>query len=140
MRHPYRTIPLVVVTVVALTGCSVAYPFQLLLTVKNAEDGTPVEGVTVALETTNTEDHKHDFEWGNSLTLAEPHQTDTNGQHSATFQINSQHDRYAFWWLKLRKEGFETTVINIRPDPVPKSTQTTPLPVTVQMKPLPKKP
>src|SRR5262245_18089979 len=49
MRHPYRTVPLVLLTAALLTSCMVDTPFQLLLTVRNADDGQPVPGVKVTL-------------------------------------------------------------------------------------------
>jgi hypothetical protein len=139
MRHPYRSVGLATVAIV-LTSCSVSYPFELLLTVKNTEDGTPIEGVSVVLDPTNTTESKDDFKQGNYPSPTHRRETNADGQLSVYFQFNSRHDVGRFWWLKLRKEGFEPTVIDIRPDPVPESTQRTVLPVTVQMKPLPKKP
>jgi hypothetical protein len=141
MRHPYRTVSLVVVTLVLLTGCSVSYPFQLLLTVKNADDGTPVEGVTVVLDTTNADEDRLQFDRGSYPSPSSDRQTDAEGRLTFTFQINNEPHRYAYWFLKLRKDGFEPAVVDIRPNPVPKNhRETTPLPVVVEMKPLPKKP
>jgi hypothetical protein len=135
MRHPYRTVPLVVAAVVLLTGCSYSYPIQLLLTVKNADDGKPVEGVTGVLDTLAVEERKQDLDYGSSFS----NRTNADGLLTHEFTAGNT-DHKGPWYLKLQKDGFEPLVIAIRPSPVPKSGEQTPVPVTVEMKPLPKKP
>ena len=137
MRHPYRTVPIVVATVVLLTGCSVSYPFQLLLTVKNAEDGQPIEGVTGYFGQSNEDEPNAQFEYGFPLRQ----ETNAEGRLTYDFQVSGSPDHYAHWYLKLRKDGFTPLVIDVRPGVVPKNNDPkTPIPVVVKMEPLPKKP
>ena len=136
MRHPIRTIALAAIAVVLLTGCSISYPFQLLLTVENEDDGQPLEGVTVVLKTTSGDANRLGMDNGSQLGDA----TDSTGRFTHEFQIMNSPDNDKHWYLKLQKEGFETVVVDIRPDPVPSSRDRTPIPVTVKMKPLPPPP
>lgn len=136
MRHPYRTIALTIVAVVFTTGCSVSYPFQLLLTVKNADDGTPLEGVTGTLDTMGVEEQKTRLDYGFGLQT----HTGTDGRLTYDFNISGSPDRFPHWYLKLHKDGFEPVVIDIQPNPVPDDRKNRqPIPVTVEMKPTVKK-
>ena len=136
MRHPIRTIALAAVATVMLTGCSISYPFQLLLTVENEDGGQPVEGVTVALDTTDENADKLRLDYGFRCRGT----TDSSGRLTDDFQIEGSPNAYKHWHLKLQKDGFEPVVVDIRPDPVPNSRDRTPIPVAVKMKPLPPAP
>ena len=137
MRHPYRTVLLVIAAVVLLTGCSTSHTFRLLLEVKNADDGQPVEGVTAVLDTVLSEDRKHGMDVGSAIG-----KTDAEGKVTHEFKIAGYtRDSSYPWYLKLQKEGFEPQVIDINPrQDFPEGEKTMPLPVTVRMRPLPKKP
>ena len=137
MRHPYRTIGLAVGTVVLLSGCTTMGHFRLLLTVKDAETGEPLEFATGDLDTRGNEERKHEMTQSGQLPW-----TNENGQSTYDFQVSPYpHDR-PHWYLKLRKEGFESVVIDIKPNPQPEQKRNEPmlLHVTVEMKPLPKQP
>jgi hypothetical protein len=139
MRHPYRTIGLAIVTVVLLTGCSTANYFRLLLTVKDGDTGKPVEGVTGIIDyTTNAEEQKNDLTIGLSSTGS----TNADGQLTHDFMVSPYPSNAPHWYLKLKKEGYEPAVIDIKPNPEPerKRDEKHPLPVVVEMKPLAKKP
>ena len=128
--------PLLVVAVVLLTGCSWSYKFRLLLTVKNADDGTPVQGVTAVLDDpVLADERKQDLNAGSRLGT-----TDAGGELTHDF-IRNGSGWSDPWYLKLKKEGFEPQVIDINPrkDGL-KSGEPNPLPIAVEMKPLPKKP
>ena len=132
MRNPFRTITLAAAAILLLTGCSYSYPFQLLLTVKDAETGKPLEGVTGVLDTTDREEAKYQMESGFSLRR----ETGAGGGLMHDFQITNKPDQYRHWFLKLRKEGYEPTVVDIRPDPVPETKERISIPIAVKMKPL----
>ena len=132
MRNPIRTIAVAATAITLLSGCSYSYPFQLLLTVKDAETGNPIEGVTGVLHMTEDVEHKYRMESGSSL----GQETGAGGGLMHDFQIRNKPDQYRHWYLKLRKEGYEPLVVDIRPDPVPETHDRTPVPVAVKMKPL----
>jgi hypothetical protein len=139
MRHPYRTVSLVVVTLVLLTGCSTSHTFQLLLTVKNAETGESVPGAKVVLDAgTLSGDRKGDMEAGHHALGS----TNEDGQFSYDVFISPYPSDVPHWFLKLQKDGFEPLVIDIKPASQPRKRdgEKVPLPVVVEMKPLPKKP
>ena len=133
MRHPIRTIALAAIATILLTGCSVSYPFQLLLKVETEDDGQPLEGVTVVLDTTSEYADKWRMDHGFHHGVP----TDASGRVVLDFQITQAPDIYKHWFLKLQKDGYESTVIDIRPNPVPNSRDRTPIPITVKMKPRP---
>jgi hypothetical protein len=137
MRHPYRTVGLALVAVVLLTGCSTANYFRLLLTVKDADTGKPIEGVTGVLDVQLSEQHKNELDHGYSLGGG----TNADGQLTHEFMVSPYPSDWP-WYLKLKKEGYEPVTIDIKPNPQPerKHDEKTPLPVTVEMKPLTKKP
>ena len=136
MRHPYRTAALAFAAVTLLTGCSWSCTFNLLLTVINADDGKPVPGVTVVLDTYSlAEDRKQDLDAGGQIGS-----TDGQGQLTHEFSISGYTSSEGPWFLKLRKEGFEPVVKDISPHKeAKKGGERNPLPVNVEMKPLPKK-
>lgn len=139
MRHPYRTIGLAVAAVVLLTGCSTANHFRLLLTVKDANTGEPVEGVTGVIDDTlSAEERKNEPDFGFPLVIG----TNADGQLTYEFMVSPYPSDAPHWYLKLKKEGYEPAVIDIKPNPQPKRNgdEKPPLPVTVEMKPLAKKP
>ena len=133
MRYPIRTLALAAVAVTLLTGCSVSYPFQLVLMVVSDEDGRPIEGATVVLDTTDTVEHEGKMDYGQGSG-----KSDAGGQLLHDFSISQAPDRYAHWYLKIQHPDFEPVVIDIRPNPVPKSNEKIQIPVSVKMKPLPK--
>jgi len=137
VRHSYRTIGLAVVAVVLLTGCSTANYFRLLLTVKDANTGEPVEGIIAVLDAPSSEQHKNEPDFGHLI----PPSTNADGQLTYEFMV-SPYPSDRPWYLKVRKEGYEPVVIDIMPNPQPerKGNEKSPLPVTVEMKPLAKKP
>ena len=136
MRHPCRTVPLVAVAVVLLTGCSRSFPYQLLLTVRDADTGASAEGVSVILDASIlAEERKANMEEGYHAVGA----TDKEGQFAQEVRVNSYPQETNCWYLKLRKDGFEPLTVTIKP-PEPRSGEVVPLPVTVELKPLPKKP
>jgi hypothetical protein len=138
MRHPYRTIGLAVAAVVLLTGCSTANHFRLLLTVKNADTGEPLEGVTGVLTTSPSEERKNELDYGFPLVVG----TNADGQLTHEFMVSPYPSDAPHWYLKLKKEGYDPVIIDIKPNPQPerKGNEKHPLPVTVEMKPLAKKP
>ena len=136
MRHPIRTIALAAVATILLTGCSISYPFQLLLTVENEDGGQPLEDVTIVLDTTDADDNMTQTDYGVHFRGT----TDSSGGLTHDFHITQAPDFYKHWYLKLQKDGFEPVVVDIRPDPVPNSRDRTPIPVAVKMKPLPPAP
>ena len=89
MRSPIRTIAVAVAAIILLTGCSVSYPFQLLLNVKDAESGQPLEGVTGVFHTTDHEEKKADFDSGPPLGT----KTSAGGGLMHDFQIIEKPDR-----------------------------------------------
>src|SRR5262245_44750458 len=138
MRHPYRTAGLAIATVALLTGCSWPCVFDLALTVKNAEDGNPVPGVSAVLDTSlaGAEARKQNLNAGDQLGS-----TDAEGKLTHNFRISGYTSRYGPWYLKLQKEGFEPVVVDISPrKDAKKGGEPNPLPVAVDMKPLPRKP
>jgi hypothetical protein len=136
MRHLARTIPLAVVAIVCLTGCSVSYPFQLLLTVKNAEDGKPIEGATGVLDALAVDEHESQLDYGRHRLPA----TDTQGRLTYDFSLTGSSGRFLHWHLKLQKEGFEPVVVSIWPNEPNSPRELTSVPVVVELKLLPKKP
>ena len=137
MRHPYRTVSLVVVAVVLLTGCSTSHTFRLLLTVKSADTGEPVEGAIPVLHESVDDERKNDMEYG--WHHFEP--TDATGRVTVEFKVSGYtSSSTSRWYLKIRKDGFEPQVIDINPRVQVKAGEVTPLPVTVELKPLAKKP
>ena len=137
MRHPYRTTAITLATVALLTGCSWSCTFNLLLTVRNADDGKPMPGVTVRLDTISyAVEQKQELDAGQQIGS-----TDGQGQLTHEFRISGYTPSGGPWFLKLRKEGFEPVVIDINPrKEAKKGGERNPLPVDVQMKLLPKKP
>ena len=136
MRHPYRTIGLAIVSVVLLTGCSTLHTFKLILTVKNAGDGQPVEGATVVLDDTLTAaEHKQQLDRGSPLG-----ETNAEGKLTHEFKISGYTSRSGPWYLKIQKDGFEPQVLDVSPKQDFNSREPIPLPVVVGLKPLPKQP
>lgn len=135
MRYPRRTIALAAAAVVLLTGCSTSHAFRLLLTVTNADDGTPVQGATVVLDTSQSEARMHDLAHGSQIGP-----TDAAGKLTHDFSFGGYTKRTGPWYLKVQKEGFEPRVIDISPRTDAKSGEPNPLPVAVELKPLAKKP
>jgi hypothetical protein len=111
MRHPYRTVGLTIAAVVLLTGCSNSYTFNLLLTVTNQDDGQPVEGVTVVLDTAiNAEEQKQKLDAGSLLDA-----TSAEGKLTHRFNYAGYFRTSGPWYLKLQKEGFVSQVIDVSP-------------------------
>lgn len=136
MRHPYRTAGLCVAAVVLLTGCSTLHTFRLLLTVTNADDGQPVEDVTPVLEVNALPERKNDFDVGYKVGT-----TDARGRLEYEFKVSGYTSGQSSpWYLKFRKEGFEPQVIDINPRTQARGDAVNPVPVTVKLKPSPKKP
>lgn len=135
MRHPYRTMSLVVASVVLLTGCSMSHKYTLILTVLDAETGEPVEGAIVVIDIQGDEKRKHNHDDSTSIPP-----TDKEGR--LTYELRAAHYdfRNPAWYLKVRKYGYEPVVIDIKPEKEPDSYDVRPLPVTVRMKPIPEKP
>src|SRR5690349_4847632 len=102
MRHPHQTLGLAAVAVVLLTGCSTANYFRLLLTVKDADTGKPVEGVIGVLDTgPSSEERKNEPDFGYLI----PPSTNVDGQLTNEFMI-SPYPSDRPWYLKLRREGY----------------------------------
>jgi hypothetical protein len=133
MRHRCRTVLLSVAAVVLLTSCSTSQAFHLLVTVLTA-DGTPVAGAKVLLDTQGVEERKLDPEYG------WPHDgaTDAQGRFAHDFSVSPYPSDDPRWYLKVSKDGFETVVIDIKPDPQPeKSRERIELTRTVELRPKP---
>jgi hypothetical protein len=116
------------------SGCSRSYTFQLLLTVTNAETGEPIEGATVHLNTSPLGGFFGLLRFGEEFPG-----TGANGQLEREFSVSS--GALPCWYLTIEKDGYEPTMINIKPDPFPYQSkrETVPLPVAVQLKPVAKK-
>jgi hypothetical protein len=134
MRHPYRVAFLVFGTIGLLTGCSTVQRFNVLVTVLNKADGTPVSGAKVILDDLGVEERKLDHDYGG---WPEDDKTDANGQTAwDDFLVSPYPSYHPHWYLKVSKEGFEPVVIDIKPSPQPPRTNATiPLNVTVKMRP-----
>jgi hypothetical protein len=103
--------------------------------VQNADSGDPIENVMGTLDTYGVEERKAELNFGSPLA----HSTDVNGRLRYDFSISHRVDATPHWYLKLQKEGFEPLIVDVRPKPSEPSKDVTPLPVTVQMKPITKK-
>jgi hypothetical protein len=134
VRHPYRTTVLVVAAVVFLTGCSWSQTFTLFLTVRNAEDGQPVPGAAVKLDTLGSEERKDEHDYG----VGPGGQTGPDGRFEHDFRISGYTESGSErWYLKVKKDGFEPQVINIRPANQPrKPDEKIPLRVEVRLRPV----
>jgi hypothetical protein len=110
MRHPYRTTVIAIAAVVLLSGCSWHCAFHLLLTVKNADDGSPVPGATAVLDTSLPDERKQDLNAGQPIGS-----TDAEGKLAHDFTISGYTSSDGPWYLKLQKDGFEPVVIDISP-------------------------
>lgn len=139
MGRPFRTTALAVAAVVLLTGCSWVQVFRLSLTVVDKTDGAPVPGATVVVDTSATnEERKND-----SVPPEAGLQTDEAGHLEYDFSISgytptaSGGDR---WYLKVRREGYEPVVIDIKPNPAPERSRDKPIPLTVKVEMQPVKP
>ena len=93
MRHPIRTIALAAVATILLTGCSISYPFQLLLTVENEDGGQPLEDVTIVLDTTDADDNMTQTDYGVHFRGT----TDSSGGLTHDFHITQAPDFYKHW-------------------------------------------
>jgi hypothetical protein len=129
VRHSRRSLLLILSAVVFLPGCSTLQLFQLLLEVRN-ENGKPLPGVSIKLDTLGNEERKLDVEYGIQSGI-----TDEEGRITLDFMVSPYSSDSPHWYLKLTKEGFETAVIDIKPYPQPvKVQERIPLNVMVEMK------
>ena len=133
MRHPYRTVSLAIIAVL-LSSCSFQYYFHLFITVTNEETGQPVEGVAGRIDTYVVNDSEKDLDFGDDIGV-----TGANGQIDREFIISGG-SRTRPWLLKLKKEGYEPLVIDIKLESMaePGAKHKQPLPVEVKMKALKK--
>jgi hypothetical protein len=139
MGYPFRTTALVIAAVVLLTGCSWSQVFRLSLTVVDKTDGAPVPGAKVVVDTFLTNEERKTDPVPPETEL----QTDAAGRLEYDFSISgytptaSGADR---WYLKVRKEGYEPVVIDIKPNPAPERGRDKPLPLAVKVEMQPVKP
>jgi hypothetical protein len=126
----------VIAAVVLLTGCSWSQVFRLSLTVVNRTNGTPIAGAVVDVDTFATNE-----EGKNDPVPETGYQTNEAGRLDYDFSISgytptsSGADR---WYLKVRKDGYEPVVVDIKPPPERKKDGPIPLAVTVEMRPVEK--
>lgn len=139
MRHPYRTAALVITAVVLLTGCQTGHYFQLVVTVLDADSGQPVPGAKIRLDASPLADErKADMDAG-SHALGD---TGPDGRFNGEARISPYPSNELHWWLKVQKDGYESAVVDIKPNPQPRGTagEKSQLPATVQLRPLAKAP
>jgi hypothetical protein len=139
MRHPYRTTALVITAVVLLTGCQTGHYFLLVVTVLDAGTGQPVPGAKVRLDASGSaEGQRADLDAGYHAFG----ETGDDGRFGQEVRISPYPSSEPHWWLKVRKDGYEPAVIDVKPNPQPPGTagEKSQLPVTVELKPLAKAP
>jgi hypothetical protein len=130
MRSPKLTTALFAVSLLMLTGCSTAHYFILHLTVTDADSGKPLSGVATNLDTRGDEERKMDHEYGYPTDVTGP-----DGQMTREFMISPYPSDAAHWYLKLKMDGYEMEVIEIKPAEQPKTKEKTPLDVSVRLRP-----
>jgi hypothetical protein len=128
---------LAVTAVVLLPGCTTGHYFQLLVTVRDADTRQPIVGAEVRLDATDRADNlKTDLDAGYNASG----QTGDDGRFTQEVLVSPYPGDGLHWWLKVRKDGYEPAVIDIMPKPQPTGGEKTPLPITVELKPVAKNP
>ena len=134
MRHSLRVLAVAVVFSILSTGCSYRIPFELQMTVVDAQDGSPVEGVSATLDT----DPGTPGDWAHGT--GDLPKTDREGKSTREFEIQRPLRDCEEWNVTFDKAGYEVVVVHIKPGSVPKDGQRVPIPVVVSMKRLPETP
>ena len=132
VRHSFRILIIVMASTSLLTGCSYRFPFELLMTVVDSQDGTPLEGVSATLET-DPGDPGSDWAHG----TGDLPETDREGKSTRDFEIKRPLRDGEEWNVTFDKAGHKLLVVRNKPGPVPGDGKRLPIPVTVKMKPLP---
>jgi hypothetical protein len=141
IRHPYRTFLLTITCILLLTGCSTIQHFDLVVTVLNKGDGSPVSGAKVKIDTSGNEKNKEDYtygRWSFNDKTDEDGKVAYEGEGFDDFWVSPYPSDLPHWYLKVSKEGFESLLIDIKPSPQPPRTASDkrlPLHVTVEMRP-----
>lgn len=133
VERPYRLSVLAFTAVILLTGCSWSQVFRLSLTVVDKTDGKSIPGAKVVVDASEiNEERKND-----PVPQDTENQTNEMGRLGYEFSIsgytptNSGGRR---WYLKVRKEGYEPVVIDIKPDPPPpRNRDRQPIPLTAKV-------
>jgi len=124
---------MVIGAVVLLTGCSWSQVFRLSVTVVDKADGKPIPGAEVLVDAFVTNEERKDEPipegWGGVRT-DEAGRLDTDFSISGYTPTSSGGDR---WYLKVRKEGYEPVVIDIKPNPPPERNKEGPIPLTAKV-------
>jgi hypothetical protein len=118
-----------------LAACSCGHEIRLQVTVTNAEDGKPLSGVKGTFDdSSEAEEKKSDFDWCYPMS----ERWDMPGTLCCRIQyVKTMRDRP--WYVKLQKDGFEPLIVDIRSYLTQQPLTDIDLPITIEMKPVPKK-
>ena len=134
MKYPIRTVGLVTITFILLAGCQFSYPYTLILSVKDANNNQPVPGVSVKLDTSGSEEQKFNMDYTTHRDIPD---SEADGQ--VLYDFKEGGSQLTGWYLKLKKEGYEIEVIDIKPSTEPKNrNERTILKVEARMRPIAK--
>src|SRR5579872_2102643 len=132
MSHQLRTTFLVIVAVVLLTGCSWSQVFRISLTVVDKTDSKPITGAQAEVDTSYSSDERKN----DPVPPGTGHQTDVAGSLDFDVSISGYTPTSSGgerWYLKVRKEGYEPVVIDIKPKPAPERNKDGPIPLNVKV-------
>jgi len=117
--------------VVALSGCTIRYNYELSCIVRSASDGTPLPGVTAIVDTFG---NKEQPTFGQPM--GPPSDVDGRLAHTFSATLGAFDPGQPRWYLKLHKAGYIPEVVDIKPTMKPeKAGVPTPMFVLVYMRP-----